>query len=297
MKYFGILIAFFVFAVSPAYAAYQEDVLSETTSTATINFPPVTAGTGHVLPDSPFYFVDNLFQKTKIFFAFTAERRALVYSQILGERLAELRVMMQRNNLSAIHEVLNAMDREARSSSYAIADARSQGKDIGATAEQINNTLQAYRNILGVVSVQSAAEVGLHIDAVRDSMLSAKLKVEDSLTGEIYKDAIATDFENEMDTQVLGAKIKADSLERRLNFFEKRASNSSELQEASKSANEKLDDKKRKLREEQKKKREALVKLQKERIAQTKEAIKKAREAAEKYKEAQEVERELRKED
>ncbi|MBI4084824.1 MAG: hypothetical protein HY431_02860 [Candidatus Levybacteria bacterium] len=204
-------------SAAPVFANHVRDVLDDQTAAGSVNFPPVASGPGYFLPDSPLYVIDKAFQSFRLVFAFTPERRVAMHNLILGERLAELRVMVERGNREAIQSTLNEIAYESEKISSDLADAAAQGKDVGTLAKNTNDLMKLYREILKTVALQADSSLALQIESTRQTMLVAKIRVEDQLTEEEMLEAMENDLEDEVDTQVLAAETHVIKLEQRLN--------------------------------------------------------------------------------
>ncbi|MDO8460975.1 MAG: DUF5667 domain-containing protein, partial [bacterium] len=157
-KSFVVAVSILLFgflSTQTASAHHKEMVLGEATEASQLVFPPVTSGPGLILPDSPLFFLDRFKQNARLFFAFNAERKALIRTQIAGERLAELRAMMVRNNQEGINTALTELTRETDLASSNLTDAASQGKDVKELARNLNETIKVQRQILGTIASQS----------------------------------------------------------------------------------------------------------------------------------------------
>lgn len=276
---------------SAVFASSQSILGDSVTSTSQINFPPVAAGPGHVLPDSPLFPIDQVYQKLKLGLAFSPERKAYVHTLILGERMAELRIMFARNNMSAINLTLNQIADEARSAAAALAEASAQGKNTQKLAKYLNDTVAEYRKVLKQVDAQSADELALHLQSTSESLLAAKMRAEDSLSEVHLAEAVQNDLDEQTDVQVLGLSTAATKLQRQLDVLERQASRTAEQENnsASGSANKN----KRMIMKDFLQRKSQLLEMRKKKLQAAKEAAQKAREATQIYKQAKEAEKEL----
>ena len=262
------------------------------------DFPPVTSGAGLFLPDSPFYSLDKLYQKVKLGFAFTPEKRAEVRNQILGERMAELRVMYAKADRRGINLSLIELTEEARKAEADIKEAQALGIDVSVLAKNVNDNLRDYRMILSKVSEGATSDVSLSIEGASESLLASKIIVEDFLNTQDYEEAVNNDLEDELNTNVLGVSTRADKIEAKLNKLQKKASETAELEKKKIAQEEtklkKIEAAKKKLRMELLERRKKLLEERKAKLEAAREAAKKAKEAALKFKETRRAENELR---
>lgn len=252
-----------------ASANHVQDVLGDSTSISEINFPGLAAGPGFILPDSTMYSLDQLVQEIRLALAFTPEQQAQVYMRILGERLGETKVMMQRDNATGIEIALSGADKAARGAARSLGDAASKGRSTASLAREMNRTLAEYRAALNEVASQAPAALASRLNSTGYTLLEAKLRVEDELPGDELAAAIDNDLQNMVDTEVLGVQTAANSLMRKFNSLDNRSSLSAEQRMkyeemvASRSGNKKdlLEQRKKALQDYQEQKK----KLQEER--------------------------------
>ena len=102
--FLSIALAFLV--VKPTFAHHQQQVLGVATISAdtlqNLQIPSTSEGPGLILPDSPLFFLDQLKQEFRLFLVFTPEAKAKIHASIAGERMAELRFMVQKNSKRGI---------------------------------------------------------------------------------------------------------------------------------------------------------------------------------------------------
>lgn len=266
---------------------------------ASSDFPPVTSGAGIFLPDSPLYALDKLYQKGKLLFAFTPEKRAEVRNQILGERMAELRVMYAKADRRGINLALIELTEEARKAEADIKEAQALGKNVSGLAKNVSDNLRTYRIILSSVSEGAVSDVSLSLESANESLLASKIIVEDFLNTSDYEEAVNNDLEDELSTNVLGVSTRADKIEAKIGKLQKKASEAAELERrkilTEQAKLKKLEQNKRQKRIELLEKRKKLIEERKKKLEAAREAAKKAREAAEKFRESKKSELELKK--
>lgn len=301
-KLYAVLIVFALFIlVIPQHvlASPRQEVLGDSSNNEL--FPAVSAGTGFLLPDSPFYFLDKIFQGLKLTASINPQAKAKIEIQIIGERMAELRVMHAKGNRDGINVVLSEIEKEARNAAQYVKDAAAEGGDVTVLAKQINDYFRDYRTVLTTASQNSNEELSLKLDSTNQSLLVSKVNVEDFLNPADQDDAIQSDLEDEVERVVLGAEAKANATEKKIDNLEKRASKAAELQakkdaikeflDTKKAENKNLLEQKKKLQEQRKK----LLEERKKKLQAAREAFKKAKEAAKHFKDAKKAEQELKK--
>lgn len=304
-KSLPIFLALLIFLISapPALAHHRQQVLGVATPSSELVFPPVTSGPGFILPDSPLFFLDRFSQQVRLFLAFSSEGRAKVRAQIAGERLAELRIMLERQNPEGINVALSQLTKEVGFAAKDLSDAAAQGADVKLLAKQINEDIKFQRKLLNLVADQTRGVLKLQLKAARQSLKEAKLEVEDELPEDELENEIEEGLADEIENEVEEASESARKVEADLLKLERKASEATakalnRRQEAIQKAIEKRDEvlkkAEEKLLEAEKKKQEGLLKAQKKAAEQAQEALKRAQEAAERFQEAQERINEIR---
>jgi len=229
-KYFPLLALSLLTLSSVSVVAYRDaEVLGASTQIADVVFPPVTAGPGHILPDSPFYPLDKLYQSFRLGLVFTPENKALLHTQIAAERLAELRVEVARNNTKAANIALTEIEHETMAAANNLRDAATRGKDVSQLSRDIHQALTDYRTVLADVKSQvpdTALEQQLAatIGVIRESRLVA----EDAMPASDSDHELAANIDAELDEAVMGVSDTATKLEKKLSIYEKYASKAAE---------------------------------------------------------------------
>lgn len=269
-------------------------------------FPAVPQGPGYILPDSPLYVFDKLSQEFKLVLAFTPERRATVRNQIVGERLAELRVMHARGNSEGVSIALYELSNEAKSIGDDLKEAQLSGKNVSRIAKSINDSLRANRDILSEASLNSNEELSLKLDSANESLLIAKVNVENYLNPVDLEDAVGSDLEDEIETAVLGVETKAEDADKKIEKLQKKTEKEVEKEARKNEAEDKIEtkklenegtsgEKKAALKEliqkkkEAREKRKKMLEERKKKFQEAREALKKSKEASRKIKEAKEL--------
>ncbi|KKR15438.1 MAG: hypothetical protein UT87_C0012G0039 [Candidatus Levybacteria bacterium GW2011_GWC1_40_19] len=210
--FFGISI--FLLVASSSFAHHKARVLGESTQAADLVFPnTVTAGPGFILPDSPFFVLDNIWQKLKLVTAFSPEAKAKIRAQIAGERLAELRIMLSRNNPEGIATALSQIESDATLAAKELSDASASGENVEEAAKELNEAIKLQREVLGILSGQTRGFLRLEIKAARESLRSSKVEVEDELPEELLEDEINEAEEEGFDEDIEDALELTEDIE------------------------------------------------------------------------------------
>ncbi len=222
------LLAIVLLSGSALATSHREAVLGSSTDLSQINFPPVTAGPGLILPDSPFYFLDEFKQGVKLTLSMGPRTRSITHLDIAGERLAELRVMIQRGNMQGISIALMGISSETQKAVDDMADANAQGKDVEKLAKDITAHIKITREILKNVSDQADKDLSLSLEASRENLRNAKIFAENYLPQPDLENEIADNILERLDQNVLGAKTTTSHIQIAADEYQKMASDAAQ---------------------------------------------------------------------
>lgn len=198
----------FLSVTSSVVFANHGVVLGVSDSQVKVEMPPTHGGPGFILPDSPLYVLDNVKQTLRVAFAFGAEARAKAYTAVANERLAELRIMLAKNDEKGIRVALEGVYDNFENAANEINNARLRGKNVSKTAKEIVNLAREHQEILDVVESQAEGVLQKQVAVAQESILASKVKISDSLSQKDLAEEIRYDL-NRQDTVVLGETIVA----------------------------------------------------------------------------------------
>ncbi len=303
--FIAVIIFLFLVSYSSPHARaheYKKAVLGDSVEASDIVVPPVTAGPGIILPDSPFYGLDKAIQNLKLFLAFQPERKAEMHDLIAKERLSELRIMMAKNHKTGVTIALSELAKENESSARELRLASSEGKDVKKLALRINDSMKAQREFLDTISDQSTGSLKLQLKAAKEDLKMAKVEIEDELSeDELLKEVeetLAMDLEDDIEQ----ASESAGGLSHSIDVLTKLASEAAEkeltnreetLRKVIASKNNSLKSKEEQKLVLERKKQEKVYQLNKEVVEQARETVEAAQATAEKYENAKKAEQEL----
>lgn len=292
----GIL---FTLLSSSVSAYHQRVVLGESTQRKPINeitLPATTEGPGLLLPDSPFYFLDAIKQHVRASLAVTPEAKARLHAQIAGERMAELRLMLYRNNEEGFSKALEGMTHHFIQSERALEETKMSGTDVAELAKHINDSIKTKQQALDTLEQEGESTVQVEVVKAQDLLMETKVKVEDGLNEADLANEIADDLRRITKRRVLEAENAVSEIDAELAILEKQASEAAKqtltrrekaLQEAIVSKNiAARNEQERQIMSAQKRSDEA-YRVQKEAADQARIAIEQAKEAALKFQQAQ----------
>lgn len=288
---FAVLL-FILVSQSPSFA-YQHQILNEvlgdSTSSALPQLPPTAEGPGLILPDSPFFFLDQLKQNIRLALAFTPEAKAKIHAEIAGERLAELRFMLARNNKKGVTTDLQGISENLREAAKGVSQAQFAGRDVKKLAREINDNIKAKQKTLDVLENSASGAVKLEAGQAQEDIFESKIEVEDALPEDEIENEVRDDLARRIERKVENASASAKLLKRDLDKLNKQASQAATkslkrreeaLKEAIKKSDEQLRKVQEKLLENEKKKQEKLLEAEKKAAEQAQDALEKAQKAA-----------------
>ena len=275
---FLILIFFVVFLPRYAYAGPQ--------------IPPIAEGPGLILPDSPLFFLDKIKQEVRLLFVFTPQNKAKTYNAIAGERLAELRFMLLRNNKNGIETDLAGIAENLESAANSLAEAQFKGENVELLSENINNDIKRKQDSLDILLSQATGELKTMVLGVQTSVFQSKAKVVSGLPSQQLENETKEDLMKQIETKIKYSFDSSSDVLAKIETLRKQASESSakaimtredEVKAAGIFKNSALIKEKQTRLELEKKRQEKILAAYKK----LSDAAKKAREAAAAYQRAQ----------
>lgn len=297
---FSLVLLLFLLVVPQPSLAFRHqilnDVLGDATTSALPQISPTAEGPGLILPDSPFFFLDQWKQSLRVLLAFTPQAKAQVYASIAGERLAELRYMLAKNNLQAANVDLQGISDNLQSAAKEVSQAQFAGQDVSTLAKQINDNIKIKQDVLDSLSKSSTGVLSLEVAQAQESLFQSKAQVEDSLPEGQIQNEVKADLARRIAERVDSASISAKLLRSDLNLLTQQASEAAKtsleqrqeaLKQAMESKNEKLKQVQEKLLENEKKRQEAILEAQKKAAEEAFSALENAQTAAVGFQKAQ----------
>lgn len=162
---------------------------------SSIAFPPTSEGPGMILPDSPFYFLDQLKQNVRLAFAVTPTQKAHVYSSVAGERIAELRFELAKNNITAAEVAVRGIRENTANAAKAVNEAKLWGTDISDLAKEINLSIREHQQQLDTLENQSSGALKAEVYIAQAALSDAKTTTSLSLPKDQAENEIANDLQ------------------------------------------------------------------------------------------------------
>lgn len=99
-------------------------------------------------PDSPFYFFDTLGEKIAMFFTFGAEKKAEKALKFAEEKLAEVKVMVEKNRTKAVEKATQKYQDFLNVANIKIQEAKEKGKDVEELVILITEKILKHQEVL-----------------------------------------------------------------------------------------------------------------------------------------------------
>lgn len=294
-----ILILILIALIAKPVSAYNHaQVLGVSSSQNLPQMQATTEGPGLVLPDSPLFFLDQIKQTTRVLLAFTSEEKAKVYEDIAGERFAELRFMLAKNNRESARIALQGVSDNFQNSARELSQAKFAGRNVTKLAKKINDDIKLKQQALDLLEDQVGTELRAEIIASSEVIVMAKVKVEENLPVEDLRNEIVYDLNRQITRKVAMTSNSASEIYSALDGLNKQATQAAQsalkrreeaLTKAIAEKSESLRKKEEKLLELEKKKQESLLVVQKDEIERVKELVKKTEEIGLKLQQTQQT--------
>lgn len=212
-----------VLSSNPVLANHQEDVLG-VASAPVLSIPPTSEGPGLILPSSPLFFLDRLKQEFRLILAFTPEQKANVHNLIAGERLAELRLMLARNNVPGIRTALQGVSDNLKAASEDLANAKLTGRNINLLSKEINDSIKEKQKALSFLENEASGEIKAQAMAAKEALKIAKVRVEENLPADLLLNETIDNLNQEIGDNVNKAKASATGINRAIEVLTRLAS-------------------------------------------------------------------------
>jgi len=208
-------------------AHHKEMVLGDATQASELTFPNISSGPGFITPDSPLYFLDKAYQSVRLALA-RQEDKAKIRAAIAGERFAELRLMMAKDNEQGINTALSELTSEMDQAAENLSIALGQGNDVQETAIEVNQKIREHRFALRSLIDQARGDLRLRLLAANESLREAKVEVEDNLPEDLLLNEIEDDLSETIEQEASLATDSARRLEHAVLRLDELASQAAE---------------------------------------------------------------------
>ncbi len=134
------------------------------------------AGPGPILPSSPLFFLDNLWDNIRLLFTIDPESRAKLRLSIAAERLAEIRVLLETDRAEGMDRALSNLESQIRGVKKAFDLARKQNRPLFGIARELVLRIEEEKKILQTLQENA------------DETIRYKLKAQEAAFDKISRD-------------------------------------------------------------------------------------------------------------
>jgi hypothetical protein len=230
-RFSATVLAIFLIAVVALISAntvsahHQKAVLGDSDN-SDLSLAQTAEGPGFILPDSPFFFLDRVKQNVRLMLAFSAEQKAKVRSEIAGERLAELNLMLSKNHENGIRTALEGVSENLDKAADEVNGAKLKGQNVSELAQRMNEIIKEKHKSLSTLEERANGEIKLRVQTARHALKRAKTNVEDHLPEDVLKREMEESLHQEIEENIRNSKDAADKADRAAEVFRKLISES-----------------------------------------------------------------------
>jgi len=175
--------------------------------------PQVVLPSAGLTPESPFYFLDRLGENLRQFFTFNPEAKAKLQIEFAGERIAEIKVIVEEKGIDAkglaIAQAL--LQSNVAYAADIVNEEKVSGKDVSALAKTLNDEFDARDKFLEQTFKDAKMQLKAERKEIKTNLLAEARRVGDTAQIVILE-AQLKDIDRQID--VLGQK--KDQLENSL---------------------------------------------------------------------------------
>jgi len=181
--------------------------------TAFAQSPQVALPSAGLTPESSFYFLDRLGENLRQFFTFNPEAKAKLQIEFAGERIAEIKIMVEKKGVNA--KVLAIAESLLQANvAYAaeiVSEEKISGKDVSALAKTLNDKFDARDKLLEQTFKDAKAQLKAQRKEIKTNLLAEARRV-----GDTAQIAVLETQLNDIDGQIDALGQKKDQLENSL---------------------------------------------------------------------------------
>jgi len=178
--------------------------------TAFAQSPQAALPSAGLTPESSFYFLDRLGENLRQFFTFNPEAKAKLQIEFAGERIAEIKVIVEKKGVNAkglaIAESL--LQANVAYAAEIVSEEKVSGKDVSALAKTLNDEFDARDKLLEQTFKDAKAQLKVQRKEIKTKLLAEARRV-----GDTAQIAVLEAQLNDIDGQIDALGKKKDQLE------------------------------------------------------------------------------------
>ncbi len=194
-----------IFALATLFALASGTAFAQNTQ--------VTLPSAGLTPASPFYFLDRLGENFRQFFTFNPEAKAKLQIEFTGERIAEIKVMFEKKNVSSkgLARAESLLKANVAYAAEIVNTEKMSGKDVSALAKTLNDEFDLRDKLLEQTFKTAKEQLKAQRKEIKTNLLTEARRVGDTTQIAILE-AQLKDIEGQIDT----LEQKKDQLENSL---------------------------------------------------------------------------------
>ncbi len=180
--------------------------------------PQASLPSAGLTPESSFYFLDRLGENLRQFFTFNPEAKANLQIEFAGERIAEIKVIVEKKGVNAkglaIAESL--LQANVAYAAEIVNEEKTTGKDVTALAKTLNDEFDTRDKLLEQTFKDAKAQLKAQRKEIKTTLLAEARRV-----GDTAQIAVLEAQLNDIDGQIDALGQKKDQLENSLQSEQK----------------------------------------------------------------------------
>lgn len=206
MKKILLGLVFLLLVSRPVSAHNRGLVLGEKTFLPSV---PLAAGPGFLLPDSPFYFLDNFLDELKVFFTFTPVARANLRLRLAAEKLAELQILLARQSPPGLEVALSRLTANLEETGKILKKEAGKGKDVSGLAHDLNEGIDQQQEFLESLAELASPQERFLFKNAQARIAQAELEVEEKLGKEEFESELIEELTEGVKEETEEASVAA----------------------------------------------------------------------------------------
>lgn len=178
--------------------------------TAFAQSPQITLPSAGLTPESPFYFFDRLGENLQQFFTFNPEAKAKIQTEFAGERIAEIKAMVEKKGVNAkgLNIAESLLQTNVAYAAEIVSEEKTSGKDVTALAKTLNDEFDARDKLLEQTFKDAKAQLKAQRKEIKTNLLAEARR-----TGDTAQIVVLEAQLKDIDGQIDALGQKKDQLE------------------------------------------------------------------------------------
>lgn len=175
--------------------------------------PQAALPSAGLTPENPFYFLDRLGENLREFLTFNPEAKAKLQIEFAGERIAEIKIMVEEKGVDAkgLAIAQSLLQANVTYAAEIVSEEKASGRDVAALAKTLNDEFDARDKLLEQTFKDAKAQLKARRKEIRTGLLAEARR-----TGDVAQIAILEGQLKDIDGQIDALGQKKDQLEHSL---------------------------------------------------------------------------------